>query len=255
MKIIKYTALILLLTGFFASCDSFLDRQPDEALNEEKIFMKRATTEQYLYHVYSYVPDEWNAGDNQGWIPASDEAKFGYSRGFTQMNNGAWNVSAPPYAKWAHYYRGIREATYFMSKVDLCPELRAEEKTQYKTEARFLRAFYYYQLMRMYGPVIITGDVPVDITNADLSISRSSWDETVKYICEEMWAVSQILPKTIEDQMWYGKPTKGAALAIRSIVKLYDASPLYNNPDRSKYIYGDLKNHDGTPLFPQSYDF
>lgn len=266
MKMLKYISLAMLLAPGLTSCDEFLDRQPDEALNEEKVFEKRATTESYLYYVYSYMPEEWNAGDNAGWIPASDEGLFSLSRDFTKITNGSWNPGDVPYDKWTgkyssendyknykNYYRGIREATYFMSKVDLCPELSAEEKVQYKAEARFLRSFYYYQLMRMYGPVILTGNDVVDISSPTFNQPRNSWDECVKYVCDEMDSVARILPDQQLD-LWLGKPTKGVALAVKSIVTLLDASPLFNNPDRSKYLYADVKNADGTPLFPQSYD-
>lgn len=257
MKRNNIILFMLMLTFCLASCDKYLDRQPDDALTEEKVFAKRATTEQYLYHVYSYVPREWNAGDKQGWLPASDECAFSISRNFKNMTNGSWSPSSIPYEKetgWKPYYRGIREATYFMGKVALCPELRAEEIIQYKAEARFLRAFYYYELMRMYGPVVLIGEEVLDPSNVSFSTPRATWAECVEYVCNEMDSVVKILPP-VQDELWYGKPTSGAALAIKSIVLLTNASQLFNpNPSVAPALYGSVKNADGTELFSSTYD-
>lgn len=256
MKKNKYIFILMLALGL-ASCDKFLDRQPDDALTEEKVFAKRATTEQYLYNVYSYIPREWDAGDKQGWLPASDECAFSISRDFTKMTNGSWSPADIPYQKtvgWKPFYRGIREATYFMGKVDLCPELRPEEIEQYKAEARFLRAFYYYELMRMHGPVVLIGEEVLDPSDETFSMPRSTWAECVRYVCKELEDVSKILPAQ-QDELWYGKPTAGAALAIKSIVALLDASQLFNpNPAIGPALYGSVKNQDGTSLFSSTYD-
>lgn len=252
-NIIKYigiSAFALMLN----SCDSYLDRQPDDALTIEMIFQKRATTQQYLFNVYSYMIDESHTAKNTPWLGASDEACITYlQRGYCYMNNGSWSPDSPPYqAFWKSYYQGIREANFFMQNVDKCPEINFEEKLQWKTEARFLRAYYYAMMMRMYGPVILLGDEVADITSADLDLGkeRSTWEECMDYICKEFDEVAEILPEKQETN-WYGKPTIGAALALKARMLLYSARKLYNSDDS---FYKNIVSTEGKHLFPQVYN-
>lgn len=151
IKYIKISACILMLT----SCDAYLDKQPDDAMTMEMIFQKRASTQKYLVNVFSYMIDESHTAQNTPWLGASNEASITYiDRGYCYMNNGSWSPDNPPYvAFWRAYYQGIREANIFMQNVDKCPEINFEEKLRWKTEARFMRTYYYAMLMRMYGPV------------------------------------------------------------------------------------------------------
>ncbi|MBI9061485.1 MAG: RagB/SusD family nutrient uptake outer membrane protein [Marinilabiliaceae bacterium] len=245
----KNIFLIVAAVFLFASCEDYLARQEDEALTFEKIWLKRETTEQYLYNVYGFMPNEAKVGDDNIWIPASDEASFTYQRSYRKMNDGTWNPASVPGDKWNSCYQGIREANTFMLRVHSCPELSGEEKEQYFAEARFLRAYYYFMLVRMYGPVILIGDEPVDFSAVNLNMSRNTLTECVDYIVTEMDACAQVLPKSYSDN-WLGKPTRGTALAVKARLSLYAARPLFNGNE----IYSDVSNQDGTRLFPGTYD-
>ncbi|MEG2574271.1 MAG: RagB/SusD family nutrient uptake outer membrane protein, partial [Bacteroides sp.] len=244
-KIIIFVG-ILISSLFLNSCDSYLDRQPDDALTIEMIFQKRATTQKYLISVYSYIIEESRSSFTTPYIGASDEASISYpNRGYTYMNNGSWSPDGPPYQEfWDQYYQGIREASFFMQKVGTCPELTSEEISQWTAEARFIRAFLYASMMRLYGPVILTGNDPVDFTNADLNKERATWDECVNYVCQELNEVAAILPEK-QDVYWAGKPTKGAALAVKARLLLYSARPLFNGNS----MYKDMISTDGKHLF------
>jgi len=248
MKMKKNIVLLIACVFLFASCESYLERQEDEALTFEKIWLKRSTTEKYLYNVYGFMPNEANVGNDNVWIPSSDEASFTFNRSYRKMNDGSWNPSNPPGDKWDHCYKGIREANTFMKNVDLCDELTTDEQIEYKAEARFLRAYYYFMLVRMYGPVILIGDEPVDF-NGSLNTPRNTLEECIKYITDEMEACAGILPVSYSNN-WFGKPTKGAALAVNARLKLYAARALFNGNS----LYAGVKNPDGTNLFPGTYD-
>ncbi|MGQ1788175.1 RagB/SusD family nutrient uptake outer membrane protein [Saccharicrinis sp. GN24d3] len=245
----KNIFLIIAAVFLFASCEDYLARQEDEALTFEKIWLKRETTEQYLYNVYGFMPNEADVGDDNIWIPASDEASFTYNRSYRKMNDGTWNPSSPPGDKWDVCYQGIREANTFMGNVHACPDLSSDEKDQYFAEARFLRSYYYFMLVRMYGPVILIGDEPVDFNAASLDVPRNTLKECINYIVAEMDACAQVLP-TSRPNNWLGKPTKGTALAVKARLSLYAARPLFNGNE----MYAGVANQDGTKLFPASYD-
>ena len=249
-NITKYI-LISACTLMLNSCDAYLDKQPDDAMTMEMIFQKRASTQKYLVNVFSYMIDESHTAQNTPWLGASDEACITYiDRGYCFMNNGSWSADNPPYvAFWRAYYQGIREANIFMQNVDKCPEINFEEKLRWKTEARFMRTYYYVMLMRMYGPVVLVGDELIDIASSDLGKERSTWEECMDYICSEFDEVADILPEEQETN-WYGKPTKGAALALKARMLLYSARELYNSDDS---FYKNIISTEGKHLFPQSY--
>ena len=249
-NITKYI-LISACTLMLNSCDAYLDKQPDDAMTMEMIFQKRASTQKYLVNVFSYMIDESHTAQNTPWLGASDEACITYiDRGYCFMNNGSWSADNPPYvAFWRAYYQGIREANIFMQNVDKCPEINFEEKLRWKTEARFMRTYYYVMLMRMYGPVVLVGDELIDIASSDLGKERSTWEECMDYICSGFDEVADILPEEQETN-WYGKPTKGAALALKARMLLYSARELYNSDDS---FYKNIISTEGKHLFPQSY--
>ena len=147
---IKTFALFLTAGAMLASCDSYLDRQPDEPLTSDNIFKKQKTTLQYLTNIYSYQPDYEapacvsNSNDIP-WEASSDETSFAYlDRSYTQINYNSWNPSLHIYRDDTYNtpYKGIREANYFMQNVHKCPpeELNDVDKGYYYNEARFLRA-------------------------------------------------------------------------------------------------------------------
>lgn len=139
-------------------CDSYLDRQPDDQLTSKNIFDKKTTTLQYLVNVYTYIPSEWSPegyGSTSGIaITASDEASCAYtgSRFFALLNHNQLSPLSTHdgyrHAVYRLLYQGISEATYFMSKVQDCPQLTDDEKVMWRGEARFLRAFYYTELLK-----------------------------------------------------------------------------------------------------------
>lgn len=237
MKAAYYSILVILFSGLMA-CESYLDKLEDKPLDLESVFKKRTTTEQYLWNVYSYIPTTTINGSLNTSV--SDEAIFCFvGFGSESVNNGSWSTSSAPGAMWAHYYQGIREANIFMDalqKKKWCPEevISFKEQTKMANEARFLRAYYYSQLMIQYGPVILMGDELMDLTAPDIASlerERSSWDDCIAYVTAELDAVVPLLDVT-PDRQWYGKPTQGAAKAVKARLLLYSARDLFNgNPD------------------------
>ena len=258
---IKTFALFLTAGAMLASCDSYLDRQPDEPLTSDNIFKKQKTTLQYLTNIYSYQPDYEapacvsNSNDIP-WEACSDETSFAYlDRSYTQINYNSWNPSLPIYRDDTYNtpYKGIREANYFMQNVHKCPpeELNDVDKGYYYNEARFLRAHFYAMMLPVYGPVFLIGDDPVDFTQSGLDQrERNTWDECVNYVANELWEAAKGLPDSWPD-IYYGRATKGAALAARARLLLYAASPLVNG---NSEFYADFVNKDGTHLINQTYD-
>lgn len=249
-KILLYfTVIIAVLT---VSCDSYLDKEPDDMQTLEGVFAKRSSTEQYLANVLGYLPDQYDAvcipTTYYGWpfVPASDEAEWGAVRSYAYMQNGTLSASNPSINFWAPLYRGIRESNVFLENVAKCKELEAGELERWTAEAKYVNVMCHYWLAMIYGPIILVKNEIVDV-NATIYRERNSWEECVDWIANELNNVAYDLPAVQED-LYKGRPTRGAALAYRSRLLLYAASPLFNgNP-----YFSSAKKKDGTHLFPVS---
>ncbi|MGM9737869.1 MAG: RagB/SusD family nutrient uptake outer membrane protein [Candidatus Cryptobacteroides sp.] len=256
MKHIRIKLLVLLAAAaFIQGCDSYLDQQPlDLPTTTEDIFSSREKAEQALYQCYSWLPQPWaltSAENGWGWDAVSDVVVTSWQRGDNKIRNGSWNPTDVPYKQWQRMYRGISDCNYFLANIDICKQLTDNDKTQYKGEVRFLRAYMYNYLIRLHGPVVLMGDDVID-PNKVVVKGRSPFDECVEYVANEFLEASKVLPP-VHSEKWTGKPTKGAALAMRSQLLLFAASPLFNPKGESLYK-GWKSNTTGEELMPQTYD-
>ena len=253
---IKKYIYILLAMVSFCGCESFLDRQPDEALTPEALFKKRATTLQYLATVYSQQPNYYTIQSNVNpWDSASDESSesfSNYSRCWAnQMSHDEWTTGMNTLSDISYElpYRGVREATYFMEHVGECAELTEIEVKWLYNEAKFMRAYYYYYMLRIYGPVFMLGEelAPLDSGNRE----RDTWDDCVNWVCQQLDEAAAELPLEWDNPASnWGRATKGAALAVKAKLLIFSASPLCNG----NTMYASLVTADGRNLFPQKYD-
>jgi hypothetical protein len=145
----------------------------------------------------------------------------------TSSDRGAIDDGRFAHYNWAPTYSRIRQTNIFLSKID-GTTFDAALKQRMKGEVFFLRAYFYHNLMRMYGGVpIIT---KVYGLNEDYQVARNSFQETVAFIVANADSAAALLPLSYSG-IDVGRATKGAALALKARVLLYAASELYNvNP-------------------------
>lgn len=267
MKIKKIAHVLLVSASMLTvSCNNkFLDQVPSDRITIEQVFNRRRYSEEYLANIYITIPNEAYR-NTSAWEGCSDDADITYDRpgsGYNTypMNLGNWSAASDYMNNWTTFYRGIRSATYFMQHIDGNQEILALPNgqdliDQYKAEARFLRAFFYYGIIRQYGPAIILGDIPIagDLlpTDEEMQKPRNSYDECVNYIVTELDLAAQKLPKhfTEQGENDYGRATQAACKAIKSRVLLLAASPQFNgNAD-----YAGFRNLDGKQLVSSQYD-
>jgi hypothetical protein len=198
--------LTILLSALLNSCTKdFLDQVPDDKLTLEETFSHQSTVENFLANVYSYIPDEnrqrfVGSGNSGPWTAGSDEAEYVWS--FVQSQNinaGAWDASSDLSSnKWANYYRGIRSAGVFISNVDNCQDCKQALITRFKAEARALRAIYYFNLVKIFGPVVlIDGVIPPDASFDQVQLPRNTLDECIDFVVNELTAAEKIWCSTI----------------------------------------------------------
>ena len=145
---------------------------------------------------------------------------------YTASNTNGDNV-------WSRCWGSIRNATIFsvmINRVPLAEKLPdgRPAKPAYRSEARFLRAFLYFELLKRYGGVPLLGERVYQIDD-DLQLPRSSFAECVNYIVSECDDIKDSL-RTKENLNGnsYGRITRAAAMALKARVLLYAASPLFN---------------------------
>lgn len=249
-------AVISCIMFFTASCKKFLDVDPyiNDMFNMDTVFTKKVFAERYLYTIYSSIPDEGKfVSHGVPWVGASDEGAWRWTRSDIPANyyaSGDYDASLPYFNSWTPLYQGIRSANTFLARVDEVLDMKQVEKQELKAQARFLRAYFYYYLIMQYGPVTLLPDEPLSFDKdlSELLLPRNTFDESVEYVVAELDAVVNELPLN-QDPSWVGRPTKGAALAVKSRLLLYAASPLFNGNTQ----YADFLNVDGKHFINQTY--
>lgn len=249
-KLSLLTALCLVLT---VSCSDFLDKQPDDMLTIDQVFSDRIEAERYLRNVYSFLPDEMPPWENYSGV--SDEGDIIFSWAVSnQMNSGNWSPISVPFDNYGAMYRGIRSASVFINRIDECVECEQFVPGitgQWKAEARALRAWYYFLLMRKFGPVVLLEElIPVDAETSVTQIPRNSFDECVDYVVAELDMAQAGLPAVIENTQEYGRIDQRVVQAMKSRILLYAASPLWNGNTN----YSNFTNKDGKALVSTTYD-
>ncbi|RBL89469.1 RagB/SusD family nutrient uptake outer membrane protein [Chitinophaga flava] len=257
----KHIVLLLLLLLSAAGCKKgYLDTVPDNITTLKDVFTNRAMTEQWLARLYNPMPDMWNQPYSVPWTGQCDEADYAWVQ--PGINSGAITPDNANPSYWNSYYQTIRQAAIFLQNADQNQEIKAlpggdRLLKQYKAEARFLRAYYYWLLMRQYGPVVLMGETP-RLPEDNFQIPRSTWDDCAAYVLSEMDKALPDVPvqhvnpvdPTQADVTQTGRITQPIILAVKSQILLYHASPLFNgNTELASF-----KNTDGTTLFNQSYD-
>lgn len=252
MKTAIHLAMFLLLIFIGLSCKKeFLDKAPDDDLTLEKVFANRDYANNFLSNVYSHLPDElvWPDNRDNPFHGAADELKEGYQISFCNlMTAGAWDPTSTQINPWKKNYEGLRKANLFIENIDKVPLdqfYTAQNRERQKAEAIFLRAFFHFLLIRVYGPVPIT-DSSMTMATDFKTIRRQPVEKVVSFIVSECDKAAAILPPRITENTEYGRPVRSAALALKARVLLYMASPLWNgNPD-----YANFKDNEGNRLFP-----
>lgn len=264
MNRLKYYLLLGLAGILFtvSGCQKgFLSQVPNDRISLPLVFQRKNLSRQYLANIYDYIRNEAfkTTGGAAPWDILSQDMNSTYARATNPsfvMNLGSWTVSDYYYNYWPYYYEGIRKATYFMNHImqNDDPTLSDHKKTRWQAEARFLRAWFYFCLLRQYGPVILVGDhvISPDKPSFELQWPRTPYDKCVNYIAAQLDSAAMHLPldraqQTAEN---YGRATKEMAWAVKARMLLYAASPQFNG----NTMYANFVNPDGTHLINQTYD-
>jgi len=222
----KYIKIISLSLVLFTSCSDVLDKEPLALIADSNIWQDESLLNAYLNRMYLDAPflnQTGESGFNVGLIGAMG-AEF--------RTMGPWqtpykaaiaiiNENGAPGAMNYWGYNSIRRANEFILRLNTESNLDQQIIDKKIAEARFLRAFYYFEMVKRYGGVpIIT--VPQSIDEEDLFLERDTEEAVYDFIASEMDAIADSLSDTPNASS--GRASKWAALALKSRAMTYAGS-------------------------------
>ncbi|WP_316816539.1 RagB/SusD family nutrient uptake outer membrane protein [Pedobacter nyackensis] len=261
---IKLLVGFSLFVTFFTSCKKYLDVTPDNVATIDYAFRNRNEAENYLFTCYSTlqnlnvgISDPAFTGSGEIFFPSTlTEATLGSREneiGF-HLINGTQTSDRPALNFWngerlgQPLFKAIRRCNIFLENIDKPKDLPQYEKNRWIAEVKFLKAYYHYYLLRMYGPIpLIRTNLAIDASTEEVRIKREPVDAAFKYIEELIEEAIPDLPLTIKDPVQsLGRITQLIALSLKAEILTTEASPFFNgNPD-----YAGFKDKDGMQMFP-----
>ncbi|HJT72742.1 MAG TPA: RagB/SusD family nutrient uptake outer membrane protein, partial [Chitinophaga sp.] len=266
--------LVLALAAGISSCKKYLDVVPDNVAVLENAFKLRVEAEKYLFTCYSYMPkngDGWyNAAltsADEIWYPQTDQNHW---HAAFRIAQGQQNVDLPLFDEWAGLRKGgtgnkrfdhqkmwvgIRNCNIFLeniSDMSKVPDITPDERSTWIGEGMFLKAYYLFYMLRMYGPIpLVKENIPIDAEIENTFSKRMPVDSCVNYISSLLDSAAARLPERIQDEnTQLGRATKPIALSVKARLWVMAASPLFNgNPD-----YANFTDKEGVHLFNPSVD-
>lgn len=229
-KIIFITSIVFLIV-FNYGCHEILDLEPQDRITG--IWDNEALVEAYVNGLYTSMEHGFNF---DMWGNLTDEMHALHDAGTWEVQRGwltsdnvettARNAVTPTFNKWPLAYGNIRNLNEALSLVESA-DLDDELKPRLKGEMKYIRAYLYSELLWRYGGVPIITNI-FELDDEFTNISRASYDEVVDFIITELNEAITLLPPQSESGK--GRATPHAAMALKSRVLLYAASPL-NNPN------------------------
>lgn len=239
-EMIKVVSFIFLVSWVgsitFSSCKRGLETKPLERETQEFIFDEMDSNGTYalfaLSNVYGFVPSNINrVGGNLLATLSDDAIPSDPSNAIWQVINGGYTQFYNPDDNWVSMYQAIRAANICYNNIAKVPFKGENTRYYYQAEARLLRAFFYFQLVRRYGGIPLLGD-SVRTTDGLIELPRNSFSECIQYIVSECdAAIPSLRPDPVVGSD-VGHLGRGAAMALKAEVLLFAASPL-NNPDNN----------------------
>jgi hypothetical protein len=209
--------MIISLLGFFNSCDDRLDIAPLNILTEEQVFQNESAIDAYMVSLYNALPIEdflfFAGGNGNRLAHNTDEVIHHFNDERNGIGDGTWT-------QWWGYNH-VRNVNDLMEKLPNSV-LGETKKRQILGEAKFIRAYYYFAMVKRYGGVPIikkvqnfTGD-----NLEELQVPRDKEEDVYDFIANDLDSAALLLDNTNVK----GRVNRFAALALKSRAMLYAAS-------------------------------
>jgi hypothetical protein len=244
----KKSAFILLLPILLLwnACTDVLERKPDGVLEMDEILADPDKVEGLLNACYMTIPrkgitynffeplivacsdDAYSSDDGQemevAWYYRNNNTARNHYLRDTKSNNDGGNADS-----WASYWTGIRRCTQFIELAEYAAMNDELNRGRFKAEARVMRAFFYMELIKLYGKLPIMDEV-VSFDFDFSATKRASVYEVARYIAADCDSAlnEPLLPWRTEIEAEGARATKALACAVKVKALLFAASPLHN---------------------------
>ena len=235
-----------------ASCSDKMDYKEFSIYDASYMQKKFERAGGFLSTIYADLDSDFGNYSGAMLSSATDESVYSHSgNAIESFFNGAWSPTNANSSIWTTCYHGIAYCNLFLDEFtglkfadySLDKNFKAEmyQYNNYQWEARFLRAYFYFLLVRQYGGVpLITKNLTADEANVQ---PRVSADEIFAFIDSECAAIKDSITKDYGDlgdlamtPANNGRANNLAVLALRARAALYHASPLFNaNNDMTRW--------------------
>lgn len=225
----------------FIACESdFLDREPLDRISSEAVFKDPALVEANLYKAYNYIPNGYGYLDYS--VPGVEKEDYSDQGAYifdcltdVMTNKSGWPVSNSTIIPgniystsdliglhiWERAYYTIRICNSIIENLEES-ELEQDFKDRITSEARFIRAFMHFELVRRYGGVPIIDQLQsLDDFDAIL-VARNTEEEVYQFLDTELAELAEFLPAAQnlpDDEL--GRATQEAAWALNGRAQLY----------------------------------
>jgi hypothetical protein len=264
MKKINIAIVIFITSLSLYSCQKFLNVVPDKTGTLANAFTQRSKAKKFLYSIYHYMPlfGNWNGpvsdlGGDEVWIPPE---LYGLPFYGNFIARGLQNANNPVSNSWGggfgakDLYKGIRKANVFLKNIHNVVNMPEGEKKRWAAEAKFLKAYYYFLLVRKYGAVVIyKKNLHVSAPSSVIKRSRTPMNLCFKYIIKLMNEVihtPQLGARPVNRQENLGRIDKAIAYTAKAEVEVFRASPLFNGNESYKHF----KNEKGESILYSKYN-
>lgn len=225
--------LVALLTLFTVSCEDQLDLQPLDSVTTDSFYNTRADFDGALFASYSSIQDFWGTSTEtlsergEFWKLSmvitddvvADPVTAAGDQISIDIDNLQIRASDVPYAAvYTQIYEGIYRANLVLENLEGDNELTAEDKTILEAEAKFLRGWFHFQALKMFGTPPIVSEVLKDIN--DLARPNSSEAELYDFILADLGTAATGLPETW-DSSNTGRATSWAARSFIGKVNVF----------------------------------
>ena len=249
---IKNIFLGALATLALASCSDQMDYKEYSIYDADYMRTKFERAGGFLSTIYADLDSDFGNYSGAMLSSATDESVYSHDgNAIESFYNGAWSPTNANGSLWTTCYHGIAYCNLFLDEftgltfpeytLDKNYDAEMYQYNNYKWEARWARAYFYFLLVRQYGGVpLITSNMSADEANAQ---PRVSADEIFAFIDSECDAIKDSITRDYGDlgklamtPANNGRANNLTVLALRARAALYHASPLFN-PNNDKELW------------------
>lgn len=267
MKSIKTTIILLAALLSLGSCD-FLDKEPTSATSDTYLKTETEATS-FLKGIYAIITQQSYYGGNYFYLVGGDDLEHYGGSGRAPLNGGlicnnATSSDSYVTSFWYTLYAGVNRANILLSQIEDIKDMKPANLKRYTAEARFLRAFYYFNLVECWGDVPFYTEPVLDVKNLQRAVTPRA--EIYDFICKEMEESAEDLPTASALGYEPGRVSKSAAWGILARVYMFRAGEFHrmkvteNKEETKKYFteagkFAKMVMTQGHGLAPNYWDY